>query len=133
MLAIGASFHLRRRPKLTEKDTIVLADFANSTGDAVFDGTLRQGLAAQLEQSPFINILSDEKVGEELKLMGHQKNVQLTQDVAREVCQRAGSKAVLAGTISSLGMHYVIGLNAFNCHTGDVLASEQVEADSRER
>ena len=117
---------------LTDKDAIVLADFTNTTGDAGFDDTLKQGLRVQLEQSPFLNILPDEKAGEELKLMGRQKDERLTQDLAREVCQREGSKAILVGSISKLGSRYVIGLNAFNCDTGDGLASDQVEADSRQ-
>lgn len=137
VLAIGAAsaagLYLQwKKPRLTEKDTIVLADFANTTGDPVFDDTLKQGLRVQLEQSPFLNILSDQKVNEELQMMGRPKDERLTQDVTREVCLRAGSKAFLIGTISTLGTHYVIGLKALNCQTGDGLASEQVEADSRE-
>jgi len=89
-------------------------------------------LRVQLEQSPFLNVLSDQKAGRQLRLMGRPKDQRLTQDVAREVCQRTGSKAVLEGSLSSIGSHYAIGLNALNCHTGDVLGSEQVEADSRE-
>jgi DNA-binding winged helix-turn-helix (wHTH) protein/tetratricopeptide (TPR) repeat protein len=121
-----------RKPRLTEKDTIVLADFVNTTGDSVFDDTLKQGLRVQLEQSPFLNILSDQKVSDVLQMMKRSKDDRLTREVAREVCQRAGSKAFLIGTISSLGTQYVIGLNALNCQTGDELASEQVEADTRE-
>lgn len=122
----------RSQPRLTEKDTIVLADFTNTTGEPVFDDALKQGLRVQLEQSPFLNILSDEKVGEELQLMGRAKDERLTKDLARDLCQRVSSKAVLAGSISRLGSHYPIGLNAFDCFTGDELASDQVEADSRE-
>ncbi len=121
-----------RKARLTEKDTVVLADFANTTGDPVFDDTLKQGLRVQLEQSPYLNIVSDQKVNEELQLMGRPKDERLTQDTTREVCQRAGSKAFLIGTISRLGMHYVIGLKALNCQNGDGLASEQVEVDGRE-
>jgi len=129
----GAAFTLRwKKARLTEKDTIVLADFANTTGEPIFDDALKQGLRVQLEQSPLLNVLSDQKVNEEMQLMGRSKDERLTQDVTREVCQRAGSKVFLIGTISSLGTHYVIGLNALNCNTGDGLASEQVEADSRE-
>ena len=131
-VAGGFFWHSRKARRLTEKDTIVLADFANSTGDAVFEEALKQGLRVQLEQSPFLNILSDQKMNEELQMMGRPKEERLTQDVTREVCQRAGSKAFLIGTISSLGTHYVIGLKALNCQTGEGLASEQVEADSRE-
>jgi len=132
---IGGGLYLRSRPAapLTEKDTIVLADFANTTSETVFDDTLKQALRVQLEQSPFLNVLSDQKVDGQLRLMGRPKDQRLTEDVAREVCQRTGSKAVLEGSVSSLGSHYAIGLNALNCHTGDALGSEQIEADSRER
>jgi eukaryotic-like serine/threonine-protein kinase len=137
MLAAGAAggllWRARQAQRLTEKDTVVLADFTNTTGDPVFDDTLKQGLRVQLEQSPFLNVLSDQNAGEQLRLMERPKNERLTQDVAREVCVRAGSKAVLIGSISNLGTHYVIGLNAVNCATGEVLGSEQVEADSREQ
>jgi len=110
----------------------VLADFANTTGDPVFDDALKQGLRVQLEQSPFLNVVSDQKVNEELQLMGRPKDEHLSLYLAREVCQRLGSKAVLAGSISRLGAHYVVGLNALNCHTGDSLGREQVQADSQE-
>jgi DNA-binding winged helix-turn-helix (wHTH) protein/tetratricopeptide (TPR) repeat protein len=131
-IAEGLLWRSRQARRLTKKDTIVLADFKNTTGDPVFDDTLKQGLRVQLEQSPFLNILSDQRVDEELPLMGHQKSERLTQDLARDLCQRLGNKAVLTGSISSLGTHYAVGLNAFNCFTGDELASEQVEADNRE-
>ena len=133
-LLVAAFLYWRsqRAPALTEKDSVVLADFANSTGEPVFDDTLKQALRVQLEQSPFLNVLSDQKVGEQLRLMGRPKDERLTQDVARDICQRTGSKAVLSGSISSLGSHYAIGLNAINCHTGDALGSQQAEADSRE-
>jgi len=132
--AIGGAVILRSRQarRLTAKDTIVLADFTNTTGDPVFDEALKQGLRVQLEQSPFLNILSDQRVGKELQLMGRAKDERLTQDIAREVCERAGSKVFLAGSISSLGTHYVVGLNALTCQTGDVLGSTQMEADNRE-
>jgi eukaryotic-like serine/threonine-protein kinase len=132
LIAGAVYWRSRQGPALTQKDSIVLADFANTTGEVVFDDTLKQALRVQLEQSPFLNVLSDQKVGEQLRLMGRPKDERLTQDLAREVCQRTGSKAVLAGSISSLGSHYAIGLNALNCHTGDALGSQQVEADSRE-
>jgi TolB-like protein len=128
----GLLWRARQSRRLTEKDTIVLADFTNTTGDPVFDDTLKQGLRVQLEQSPFLNILSDPKVSEELRLMGRPKDERLTPAVAHDLCQRLGSKAVLAGTISSLGAHYVIGLNAWNCQSGDTFGNEQVEADRRE-
>ena len=132
-LAVGGwLFFARRAHALSETDTIVLADFENSTGDPVFDDTLKQGLAVELAQSPFLNILSDQKVRDTLKLMGRSSEEQLTPDVARDLCQRAGSKAYLAGSIASLGSQYVIGLKAVNCQTGDSLAQEQVTADSKE-
>jgi DNA-binding winged helix-turn-helix (wHTH) protein/Tfp pilus assembly protein PilF len=133
VIAGGMFWRAREARRLTEKDTVVLGDFANSTGDAVFDEALKQGLRVQLEQSPYLNILSDQKVNEELQLMGRPKDERLTQDITREICQRTSSKAFLIGTISRLGTHYVVGLKALNCQTGDGLASEQAEAGSREQ
>ena len=135
-VAIAGAFYLRSRQTthhLTEKDTIVLADFANTTGDTVFDGTLKQALATDLEQSPFLNILSDEKVNATTSLMGRSPGQPVTREVAREICQRTQSKAFLAGSIASLGSHYAIGLKAVNCQTGDSLGSAEAEADSREK
>ena len=129
----GLYWRFQKDRRLAEKDKIVLADFVNTTGDPVFDETLKQGLRVQLEQSPLLNILSDQKVAEELRLMGRSPDEPLTPDVAHDLCQRVGSKAVLKGSIASFGNHYVIGLNAFACQTGDSLANAQVEADSRER
>jgi len=131
---VGAGLFLRARKgqALTEKDTIVLSDFTNTTGETVFDDTLKQALTTQLEQSPFLNILPDQRVRETLRLMGRSTGERLTQDVAREVCQRAQCKAMLTGSISSLGSRYVVGLKAVNCTTGDSLGSQQTEADSRE-
>jgi eukaryotic-like serine/threonine-protein kinase len=117
---------------LTEKDTVVLTDFTNTTGDPVFDGTLKQALAVDLEQSPFLNILSDRKIGATLKLMGRSPTEHVTADVAKELCLRTGSKAILAGSVSSLGTQYVVGLEATACSTGDTLAKEQAEAASKE-
>jgi eukaryotic-like serine/threonine-protein kinase len=117
---------------LTEKDIVVLADFTNSTGDPVFDDTLKQALAVDLEQSPFLNILSDRKVGETLKLMGRAPTEHVTADVARELCLRTGSKAVIGGSISNLGTEYVVSLDAVACNTGDNLAKERAEANSKE-
>jgi len=117
---------------LTEKDTVVLTDFTNSTGDPVFDGTLKQALAVDLEQSPFLNILSDRKIGQTLKLMGRPPTEHVTADLAKELCLRTGSKAILTGSVSSLGTQYVIGLEAAACTTGDTLAKEQAEAASKE-
>jgi DNA-binding winged helix-turn-helix (wHTH) protein/Flp pilus assembly protein TadD len=136
-LAIGAAstvgLYLRwKKPPLTEKDTVVLADFTNSTGDSVFDDSLKQGLRAQLEQSPFLNLLSDQQVSEELGLMAQQPGERLTRDLARDLCRRIGSKAVLNGSISSLGSHYAISLSATNCQTGTALGTEQSEAPDKE-
>jgi len=119
--------------RLTEKDTIVLADFANSTGDAVFDDTLKQALSVSLGQSPFLNILSDDKVTSTLQLMTRPADTPLLPSVAREVCQRAGSKAYIASAIASLGSEYVLGLKAVNCQSGEVLAQAQVTANSKEK
>jgi eukaryotic-like serine/threonine-protein kinase len=134
VLVVGGGWfwRTRRAGVLYEKDTIVLGDFANSTGDSVFDDTLKQALRVQLEQSPFLNVLSDQELNAELRLMGRSSEQPLTSDVARDLCQRLGSKAVLAGSIASLGTHYVIGLDAFNCHTGTGLGTAQMEADSKE-
>ena len=117
---------------LTEKDTVVLADFDNKTGDAVFDDALKQALAVQLGQSPFINILSDRKVSETLRLMGSQPSTRITPEVARELCVRTGSKAIVLGSISNLGGQYVIGLDAVGCSSGDTLAKEQEEGASKQ-
>jgi tetratricopeptide (TPR) repeat protein len=117
---------------LTEKDTVVLADFDNTTGDVVFDGALKQALAVQLGQSTFVNILSDRKVGETLRLMGRQSSTRITPEVARELCIRTGSKAILLGSISNLGGQYVIGVDAVGCSSGDTLAKEQEEAASKQ-
>ncbi|MGB6875488.1 MAG: protein kinase [Candidatus Acidiferrales bacterium] len=132
-LALSAYFYFHKTPKLTDKDTIVLADFANTTGDPVFDGTLRQGLAAQLEQSPFISLISDDRIAQTLTLMAKPKDRHLTPDVARDLCQRTGSAATIEGSISSLGSEYVLGLKAVNCRTGDLLADEQVTAAGKEQ
>ena len=118
--------------KLNEKDAVVLADFANSTGDPVFDNTLKQGLSISLRQSPFLNILSDSRVAATLTMMTRPPKTQLTNDVAREVCQRAHAKAYIGGSISALGKEYVVGLKAASCETGDVLAEEQATADRKE-
>jgi tetratricopeptide (TPR) repeat protein/predicted Ser/Thr protein kinase len=129
----GWLYFARRAHALTEKDTIVLADFANTTGDEVFEDTLKQALAVDLGQSPFLNILSEEKVRQTLQEMTRPSGERLTRDLAREVCQRAGSKAYLAGSIAALGTTYVIGLEALNCASGDVLAREQVTAAGKEQ
>ncbi len=135
-VAIAGAFYFRSRQSthlLTEKDTIVLADFANTTGDSVFDDTLKQALAVDLGQSPFLNILSETQVRQTLRQMTRSPNERLTQDLAREVCQRTGSKAYLAGSIAALGAQYVIGLEALNCASGEALAREQVTAAGKEQ
>ena len=126
-------WYLRKPPQLTDKDVIVIADFANTTGDPVFDTTLKEALAVDLEQSPFLNILSDRKLSETLKLMGRTTGERVTRDVGREVCIRTASKALLAGSIASMGSHYAIALKALNCRTGDFQAAAEAEAESREK
>jgi DNA-binding winged helix-turn-helix (wHTH) protein/tetratricopeptide (TPR) repeat protein len=131
VLAVLAYLHFHRRPKLTDKDTIVLADFANTTGDPVFDGTMRQGLSIQLEQSPFLNLLSDQRIEQTLSLMARPKDTRLTAEVAREVCQRTASAAVLSGFIAQVGTRYLLTLYAVNCSNGDQLASAQAQASDK--
>jgi serine/threonine protein kinase len=132
-LAGGMLFiHNRKAHALSETDTVVLADFANATGDPVFDDALKQALAIQLAQSPFLYVLSEQSVNAQLRYMGRPPNERVTQEVAQEICQRTGSKAVLSGSIASLGSQYVIGLNAVNCLSGEPLAREQVQAERKE-
>ena len=134
LVAGGLYYRLHQQSKrLTNKDTIVVADFANSTGDAIFDDTLKTALTVSLRQSPFLNVLSDSEVAKTLQQMTRPAGTKLTPEVARELCQRAGSKAYLAGTIGSLGSEYVLGLKAVNCQSGDTLAEEQVTAASKEK
>jgi serine/threonine protein kinase/tetratricopeptide (TPR) repeat protein len=133
IVAGGLYLRLHRTPILTEQDTVVLADFNNTTGDAVFDDTLKQAISAQLGQSPFLNILSDARTRATLRLMAKPPNTKLTPEVARDLCQRADGKAYIAGSIASLGTQYVIGLDAINCKTGDFLAQEQVTAENKEQ
>ncbi len=135
-VVIAGAFYFRSRQtahRLTEKDTIVLADFANSTGDAVFDDTLKTALSVSLNQSPFLNVLSENKVAATLKLMSRPAGTKLTPEVTRELCQRVGSKAYLAGSIANLGSQYVLGLKAVNCQSGDPLAEQQVTAAGKEK
>jgi eukaryotic-like serine/threonine-protein kinase len=134
-LVVAGVLYFRTKPvrTLTAKDTVVLADFANTTGDEVFDGTLKQALAVDLEQSPFLQVIPASRVQETLKYMGRQPNERLTNDLARELCLRVGSKAMLSGSIASLGSQYVVTLNAINCQTGDSLAQEQAQAESKEK
>ena len=128
----GWLYFARRGGALTNKDTIVLSDFDNKTGDAVFDDTLRQGLSVQLEQSPFLYLVSEGKITQNLKLMGRPAGDRLTPEVTREVCQRAGSKAMVTGSIAGLGSQYVLGLKAVNCQSGDLLAQAQEVAADKE-
>jgi len=132
VLSGGAYFYLQPHPKLTDKDTIVLADFTNTTGDPVFDGTLRRGLTVQLEQSPFLSLISEERILHTLSLMGQSSDARLTPELAHEVCERTASAAVLDGSIANLGSQYVLGLRARNCRTGDVLDEEQIEVARKE-
>jgi DNA-binding winged helix-turn-helix (wHTH) protein/Tfp pilus assembly protein PilF len=132
LLASGFYYRSHQRKHLTDKDTVVLSDFDNKTGDPVFDDTLKQGLSVQLEQSPFLALLSERKVIDTLKLMGRSPDDRLTANVTREVCQRTGSKAMLTGSIAALGSQYVIGLKAVNCATGDVLSGAQEQAAGKE-
>jgi tetratricopeptide (TPR) repeat protein len=128
----AAYFYVHRGPKLTGKDTIVLADFRNMTGDPVFDETLRQGLAVQLEQSPFLSLASEQRIHKALLLMGQPAGAPLTPEVAREVCERTAGAAVLEGSIASLGSQYVLSLRAKSCHSGDIVDEEQLQAARKE-
>ncbi|HEU4413468.1 MAG TPA: winged helix-turn-helix domain-containing protein, partial [Candidatus Angelobacter sp.] len=127
-ILVSAFLIFSRPAKLTDKDVIVLADFANSTGDAVFDDALRQGLSSELEQSPFLNLMSDERIGQTLSLMARPKDTRLTRDLASEVCQRTASAAVLHGTINQIGTQYLLTLKAMNCANGDSLGSAEEQA-----
>jgi tetratricopeptide (TPR) repeat protein len=134
---LGVAFYLYRahqqKKRLTQNDTVVLADFANSTGDPVFDDTLKTALRITLRQSPFLNLVSDRTVAQTLQLMTRPAGTRLTPEIARDLCMRAGSKAYIAGAIGSLGSEYVLELSAVNCLTGDTLAKEQVTAESRQK
>ena len=136
MLAAGivvwAVYVRRPAPLLTDTATLVLADFVNTTGDPVFDDTLRQGLAVQLQQSPFLSLVSDQRIRQTLRLMGHAADAPLSGEAAREACERIGGGAMLEGSIASLGTQYVLGLRAEHCGSGDVLAEEQVQAANKE-
>ena len=131
-LAIGGwLFFSRKAHALTDKDTIVLADFDNTTGDPVFDGTLRQGLSVQLEQSPFLSIISDQQIQQTLGLMGKPADAKLTPAIARELCQRTGSAAVLDGSIAQIGAQYLLTVKAVNCVSGESLASAEAQASDK--
>ncbi len=133
LAAGGLYYHSRQGKTLTNKDKIVLADFANTTGDPVFDGTLRQGLASQLEQTPFITLVSDSIIAHNLTLMSKAKDAPLTPDLAREVGERVGAAATIDGSISALGTEYVVSLKAVNCRDGNLLAQEQETATGKEQ
>ncbi|HVM74277.1 MAG TPA: protein kinase [Candidatus Saccharimonadales bacterium] len=132
LLGVGGWFYLKHAHALGRSDTVVLADFVNKTGDPIFDDTLRQGLAAQLQQSPFLSLVPEQKIQQTLKLMGKSPESRLVPAVAEEVCLRSGSKAYLTGTIANIGTQYVIGVNAVNCATGESIAQEQVMAEGKE-
>ncbi len=132
-LAVAGYVYFPRPPAMSERDSIVLADFVNTTGEAVFDGTLKQALAVQLEQSPYLNVFPEARVRQTLRLMGRSPEERVTAPIAREIGEREGSKAMLTGSIAGLGSHYVITLDAVNCRSGETLAREQVEADSKEK
>jgi DNA-binding winged helix-turn-helix (wHTH) protein len=129
--AITSYFYLHRRSVLTEKDTILLADFNNTTGDPVFDGTLRQGLAVQLEQSPFLSLVSEQQVQQTLRLMGRPADAKLTPEISREICLRTGSKAAIDGSIAQMGTQYSLILKAVNCSNGESLASTEAQASDK--
>jgi serine/threonine protein kinase/tetratricopeptide (TPR) repeat protein len=130
-LATGSYFYFHRTPKLTDKDTIVLADFTNTTGDPVFDGTLRQGISVQLEQSPFLSIISDQQIQQTLKMMDQKLDAKLTPEIARELCQRTGSAAVLDGSVAQIGTQYLLTVKAVNCSSGESLASTEAQANDK--
>ena len=132
-LSVAGYFYVHRTPTLTDKDTIVLADFENKTGDPVFDDTLRQGLSVELQQSPFLSLISDRQVQQQLALMGQPKEARLTSDVAQQICERTASAMVLEGSIASLGSQYVLGLRARNCNTGNILDQEQIAGGEERR
>ncbi len=130
-LSVGGYFYFHRTPKLTDKDTIVLADFTNTTGDPVFDGTLQQGLSVQLEQSPFLSIISTQQIQQTLQMMGQKPDARLTPEIARELCQRTASAAVLDGSIAQIGTQYLLTLKAINCASGESLASTEAQASDK--
>ena len=132
VVIVATALYFRREKPLTERDSVLLADFANTTGDAVFDGTLRKALAISLEQSPFLNVFPEVKVRQTLQLMGRSPDQQMTNELAREICQRNGIKVMLTGSIANIGARYVIDLEPFNASTGDSIGGEEIQADSKE-
>ncbi|HEU4930724.1 MAG TPA: protein kinase [Pyrinomonadaceae bacterium] len=135
IVASASAFYFYRRHSvaLTERDTVLLTDFVNTTGEPVFDGTLKQALAVQLGQTPFLNLFPEDRVRETLRFMGRSPDDRITRDVGREICERQGIKAMLTGSIATLGSHYVITLEAMNPRSGDSIAREQIEAESKEK
>jgi serine/threonine protein kinase/tetratricopeptide (TPR) repeat protein len=133
LIIAGVFYFSRKKPALTEKDSVLLADFVNTTGEQVFDGTLKQALAVQLGQSPFLNIFPDDRVNETLRFMGKAPNERITKDVAKEICARQGLKAMIVGSIAGLGSHYVVTLEAIDAQAGDAIAREQAEAENKEQ
>lgn len=133
LVVAGYFYFSRKQPGLTEKDTVLLADFVNTTGEPVFDGTLKQALGVQLGQSPFLNIFPDERVNETLRFMGRPPNERITKDVAKEICARQGIKAMILGSIAGLGSHYVVTIEAINAQGGEAIAREQAEAENKEQ
>ena len=133
VLTAGGYFYLHRTPKLTDKDTIVLAGFENKTGDPVFDETLRQGLIVQLQQSPYLSLVPDPKIRETLKLMGKPADSAMTGETAREVCQRMGARAALTGSIASLSSQYILSLHAEGCANGETLDDQQAQASGKDQ
>jgi len=130
-LSVSSYFYFHRTPKLTDRDTIVLADFTNTTGDPVFDGTLRQGLSVQLEQSPFLSIISDQQIQQTLQMMGQKPDAKLTPETSRELCLRTGSTAVLDGSIAQIGTQYLLTVKVVNCVSGESLASTEAQASDK--
>src|SRR6185503_11783370 len=131
-LFVAGYVYFQRPPTLTDKDTIVIADFTNTTGDPVFDGTLRQGLAIQLEQSPFLKIMDDEQVQRDLRLMSLPPGTRITDQIAHDICVRDAAAATIGGSIASIGKNYVVTLQAITCEGGATLAREQIQADDKE-
>ncbi len=134
LMVLGAAFFLHKRQPIVlgEKNSVLIADFTNTTGDPVFDGTLRQGLAVQLEQSPVLSLLSEDRIQQALRLMGQPSDARLTPDITRQICERTGSAAVLEGSMASMGSQYVLGLRAKNCRNGEVFAEEQAQTARKE-
>jgi eukaryotic-like serine/threonine-protein kinase len=131
VVTVGLLWRARQARRLTEKDTIVLGDFTNSTGDAVFDGALREGLSVELEQSPFLSLVSEQQIHQTLRMMGQKTNSRLTPEIAQEVCQRTSSAAALDGSIALIGTRYNLILTAINCASGDLLASTEARANDK--